>query len=101
MNFDMEAFKEKLANLWAGNIPLAQTFWLYYVALTFVLGFIGNSMNQPFFLLLSLLWAGYMVLPIWRAANNYTTLKLYAVLAKVAAVIIGLGTLSNLLNYGS
>lgn len=91
----MDKVKATLKALWNGDIPLAQTFWLYYIVAIIVLrllaGFIG-----PLMVLAILGWAGFMVLPIWRAADKYSGNVLFALLAKAAAVLIALGVLGTL-----
>jgi hypothetical protein len=92
--------QSKLKELWEGNIPLVQTFWLYYFFGVFFLSWVGIGMKLAFVNLIAVLWAGYMAAPIWRAANNYEGLSLYAKMAKVAAVIIALIAISRLTSYG-
>lgn len=90
-----EAIKERLKSLWEGQVPLARTFWQYYFIAVVVLGLIGQYLTLVGFA--GVLWAGFMVMPIWRAADKYSGKPLYALLAKVAAVLIGLGVLGSLL----
>lgn len=90
-----EAIKPHLKNLWEGRIPLARTFWQYYFIAVVVLGLIGQYLAIAGFA--GVLWAGFMVMPIWRAADKYTGKPLYAMLAKVAAVLVGLGVIGSFL----
>lgn len=90
-----------IQQLWLGQVPLFQTFWIYYFAviavlhiLAGVLGFMG-----PILVLMKIIWAGFMVKPIWLAADKYAGEKLWATLAKIAAIVIGIGVLADLL-YG-
>lgn len=94
------AATEKLKILWGGDVPLAQTFWQYYFLTVIVLGFLGNAMGLALVSLLAVLWAGFMVMPIWRSSDKYQGLPLYRTLAKVAAILVAIGALSNLLNFG-
>ena len=48
---------------------------------------------------MKIIWAGFMVKPIWLAADKYAGEKLWATLAKIAAIVIGLSVLADLL-YG-
>lgn len=82
--------------LWAGDYPLWQTFWLFHVVGCGVLKtisqyFYGNV--SAIFALAALLWAGYTILPIWRAAGKYKGSSLFALSAKIAAIFIGAGFL--------
>ena len=87
--------KATLTKLWNGEVPLAHTFWLYYVVGVIVLrvlaGVVGSVMG-----IVIVGWAGFMVLPIWRAADKYEGNNLFALLAKIAAVLIALGVLGSL-----
>lgn len=91
----MDKVKATLKALWNGDIPLAQTFWLYYVAAIIVLRLLAGLVG-PLMGLAILGWAGFMVLPIWRAADKYTGNTLFALLAKAVAILIALGVLSTL-----
>jgi|GEM_PF-1593232 len=85
--------------LWNGEVPLAQTFWIYYFISIFVMKVIGNAVGGPIGMIFGLLaigWAGFMVMPILSAAEKYTGAKHWALAAKIAAVLIGLGVLINL-----
>lgn len=90
----MDKIKETLTELWNGNIPLVQTFWLYYFVGIFVVRLVASAIG-PVGALLILGWAGFMVLPIWRSADKYTGKPIFALLAKVAAVLIALGVLTT------
>ncbi|MCB9990752.1 MAG: hypothetical protein H6867_05165 [Rhodospirillales bacterium] len=91
-------FNTTIQMLWNGNIPLAHTFWIYYfcviVGLKVVSGIpgIGGA-----FYMLQLVWAGFMVKPIFVAADRYEGPSHWVLAAKAAAVIIGLWVLSALL----
>ena len=90
-----------IQQLWLGQVPLFQTFWIYYFAVIAVLhilaGFLGFM--APILILLKIIWAGFMIKPIWLAADKYAGEKIWATLAKIAAILIGLGVLTDLL-YG-
>ena len=91
----MDKIKAILKQLWAGDIALAQTFWLYYFVGILVMRIPAQALGMLGALLI-IGWAGYMVLPIWRSADKYTGNKLFALLAKISAVVIALGVLGSL-----
>lgn len=90
--------KDRCQELWNGDIPLGQTFWLYYFVAVFVLKIIGGVGGPVgvIFGLLALGWAGFMVKPIFASADKYTGEKHWALAAKAAAVIIAIGVFLNL-----
>ena len=68
-----------------------------------VAGFIGiivlriiASMVGPVFAIVILVWTGFMVVPIWKSSDKYKGNSLFALLAKIAAVLIALGVLGSL-----
>lgn len=91
----MDTVKARLKSLWNGEVPLAQTFWLYYVVTMIALRAIAG-LAGAFFSIFILGWAGFMVMPIWRSADKYKGNELFAILAKIAAVLIALGVLGTL-----
>lgn len=92
----MDKIKATLTKLWEGNVPLVQTFWLYYFVGIFVLRLIAGAVG-PVVGIVILVWAGFMVLPIWRSADKYSGNSLFALAAKIAAVVVALGVLGTLL----
>lgn len=88
----VDDIKFKLRALWYGQVPLFETFWIYYFIGVFVLGLLGTVLGDVFSIL-ALLWAGFMVKPIMAAADKYEGEKTWALLAKVAAVIIAISVL--------
>lgn len=90
-----------IQQLWNGQVPLFQTFWLYYFAVIAVLHILAGVLGfmAPILILLKIIWAGFMIKPIWLAADKYAGEKIWATLAKIFAILIGLGVLSDLL-YG-
>lgn len=91
------AIKTKLESLWNGDVPLFQTFWIYYFIGVFIIKLLGViSGLQAFFGLLALLWAGFMVKPIMLSADRYGGEKLWQLAAKLAAIFITIGVLSDL-----
>lgn len=98
-----EGFKAKLQQLWNGDVPLKETFWLYYFAVMVILMVLSDITGILGFIfgLISLAWAGFMVKPILTAADKYTGDKNIALLAKIVAVLIGIGVLCSLLGGGA
>ena len=94
-------FGSTIFDLWNGNLPLFQVFWLYYFAAVVAMTFAGNVLAflAPVLGVLKVIWAGFMVKPIWLAADNYKDNKNYALLAKIAAVLIGVAVLGDLLAF--
>lgn len=91
--------KQRGMALWNGEVPLMQTFWMYYFLTVFAVKIVGNGLGGPIgviFGLVALGWAGFMVKPIIAAADKYTGEKQWALLAKIAAILIGLGVLADL-----
>ncbi len=83
-----EEFKKKIEEIWAGEVPLFQTFWIYLVALvggmeilSFSLGFVG-ALAQMF----AFCWAAFMIKAVWASADNYIGPKHYALGAKAGAI---------------
>ena len=91
----MDKIKAILKQLWEGNVPLVHTFWLYYFVGILVLRIIAGAIG-PIAGIVIVGWAGFMVLPIWRAADKYQGNNLFALAAKIAAVVIALGVLGTL-----
>lgn len=91
--------KDRLTSLWNGDIPLVQTFWLYYFLAVFVLKIIGNAVGGSLGGIVGILalgWAAFMIKPIIASADRYMGEKQWAMLAKIAALVIGLGVLLDL-----
>ena len=91
----MDSIKAIMNKLWNGDVPLAYTFWLYYFIGIIVLRFIAGAIG-PVFAVVIVAWAGFMVVPIWKSANKYGGNKLFALLAKIAAIVIAFGVLGSL-----
>lgn len=92
-------FNTMLQQLWNGSIPLMKTFWLYYFAVIFALKVASGIPGLgSMFILLQLVWAGFMVKPIWVAADKYKGPAHWALLAKAAAILIGLAVVGDLLS---
>ena len=91
----MDKIKATLTKLWNGDVKLAHTFWLYYFVGVLVLRLI-TGLVSPALGIIALAWAGFMVMPIWRAADKYDGNNIFALLAKIAAVLVALGVLKSL-----
>ena len=99
-SFDLQKLKgqaeAKIKALWAGDVPLFETFWIYYFAAVIVLQVVGSALGilGILFFLIALGWAGFMVRPIWLAADKYAGPKHWAMLAKIMAILIVIGVVS-------
>lgn len=84
-------FNEVLFKLWHGEFPLLEAFWLYYVAALFVLKVLGDVLAflGPVFGLFEVVWAGFMVKPVFLAAAQYRGRAELALAAKGAVVVFG------------
>ena len=98
----VDEVKKTSLSLWHGEVPLFQTFWIYYVAGVFALALLSAIIDplSIVFNLLAIAWAGFMVKPIIEAAKKYETEnpeeKHWALAAKIAAVLIALGVLGDI-----
>ncbi|GJL84315.1 MAG: hypothetical protein DHS20C02_00900 [Micavibrio sp.] len=85
--------RETADDLIKGKYRLIEVFWLYYFVPVLVLNTLGTALGGLLAVLLNLvalLWAGFMVIPIWKSADNYKGNKALAILAKIVAVLVGL-----------
>lgn len=100
--FDVQKLKSqaetKIRELWSGSIPLFETFWIYYFAVVVVLQILGQAFGILGFVLslAALAWAGFMVKPIWLAADKYAGPKHWAAIAKIMAILIVISIISTL-----
>jgi len=91
----MNNIKATLKKLWDGNVPLAHTFWLYYFVGVVILRLIASVIG-PSLAIVIVAWTGFMILPIWRSSDKYNGKPLFALLAKISAIVIALGLLGSL-----
>jgi hypothetical protein len=101
VKLDPESIKTMLKELWAGKVPLFKCFWIYYFATVVVLNILAAITGGPaagLFEILGLAWAGFMVMPVVRSAENYKGDPTWATLAKVAAVLIAIFVAAGILN---
>jgi hypothetical protein len=84
------AIRTALQKLWRGDIPLLQTFWLYYVTALIVVEAVGAMAGGlgGVFEIAALAWSGFMVRPIMMAADKYTGPEHWALGAKIFAALI-------------
>jgi hypothetical protein len=103
-----KGFFKKLSD---GDFGLAKTYWLYGILVSIgaqiVMAVVEMSESVALIIIISLVMFGYFVFQIigvWNASNRYTGSKIWAVLAKISAVlsvlglILGLGVLLMLAN---
>lgn len=93
-------FNTTIQALWNGEVPLVETFWLYYFLAVFAFSVLGGMLAflAPLFGLLKIVWAGFMIKPIWLAADKYKGPEYWVWAAKIAAVLIGIGVVLDLLS---
>ena len=96
---NVETIKAKLKSLWEGEVPLFQAFWLYYFIGVFVLKTLATIIQPLYglFSILAVLWAGFMVRPIFMSAHKYEGEKIWSILAKISAILIGIAVVGQLL----
>ena len=74
-----------------GDFGLAKTYWLFGVLgnliLTLPMDGIDNFTPFAIYSLLCLAYSVTVLLGIWNSANRYTGFKLWAILAKLAAIL--------------
>lgn len=100
IDFGQDELENRARLLWDGKESLLETFWFYLVGPLFVLNLLGAmtyGIVSGFFDLVAILWAGFMVVPVLRAAGKYTGDRLWANLARVAVLLIALGVLLGFL----
>ena len=88
--------------LWRGKIPLAKTFWLYGFCVNLLLVATMNyfliynkkalSSSVAYISIwvlisFSIIYFPYIFISIWRSANKYQGLKLYAAAAKIVVIL--------------
>ncbi|GEM_PF-2310909 len=78
--------------LWKGDLPLLQVFWLYYFTVLFVLKVMGDMLLflASVFGIFELVWAGFMIKPVIFAADRYKGPANWKMAAKVGVLGIGL-----------
>ncbi|MAM34477.1 MAG: hypothetical protein CMH28_05330 [Micavibrio sp.] len=81
-----EEGKQTFMELWRGQKSLATTFWGYYVLVILLLRLFSAlfaGLMAPIGGLLILIWTAFMIVPIWRAANNSDGPESFKILAKI------------------
>lgn len=83
-----------------GDYGLAKTYWLYGIAVGFVVSIAFSIIKSPGMIAIALLaYVAYeipVLIGIWHSATKYTGPKVWAVLAKVACVLGALMLLGGL-----
>jgi hypothetical protein len=77
------------ARLWAGDVPLGITFWLWGVCLNIVVALPYLNTAHPAFLVLHAAYWCAVSVPIWRSSARYQGSSLWSTLAR-AYVVLGL-----------
>lgn len=82
--------KDSFKSLKDGDFGLAKTYWLFGVLgnllISITLNFL-TGLAMAIYSLFSLAYGVTVLLGIWNAANRYTGFKLWAILAKLAAIL--------------
>ena len=100
-----------IISLWAGDVPLVRTFWIYGVLVLAVFVYVppffyfaGSLPTIPAFRALfiahfwiSLIYVFFVFVAIWRSAIKYVGWKLWPFMAMMASGIVALGFVSKLL----
>ena len=92
---------ELLKKFFNGEVTLWKSYWLVFwllgwlVFLAAIFLFKGNMVG----ILITLIWAAYTAIGVWRSSNNYQGKKVWSILAKIAVVSNTIGA-SNLMLYG-
>jgi RNA polymerase subunit RPABC4/transcription elongation factor Spt4 len=87
--------KGAFKSLWEGDIPLCKAYWLYYVLGGMVIGFITGIFSVIFnnptilkiFNLISLSYAVFAGIGVWRSAMKYPGSSLWRYLTYIAVII--------------
>ena len=93
--------EDKLLQLFAGNLPLYKSYWLYYVFGNFVMSvpllIISKSVIGSFifsfslYLFVNLSYYLVSCIGVWKSSQLYKGNKIYAFLAKLI-VVLGIST---------
>jgi hypothetical protein len=98
---NVEEIKAKLQIIRNGDMGLAETFWVYFFSITVVLVFISGFLGPlgSMLAILSVGWTIFMVMPVFKAANQYQGMLVWALLAKAAMIIFAtIAVISVLMN---
>lgn len=89
-----------LRALWRGEVPLVTAWWVWNVLVGNLLigqggaslvGAIGSLFLAIVYIALASIFSVFLLVAIWRSANNYKGSKFWAVIAKALCVIGVLG----------
>lgn len=91
-------FRHKALALWAGDVDLSESFWLYGFAPLFALKVLSFALG-PFlgtlFSAVAVVWAVFMVKPVLMAAARYEGDQSLALAAKIAVIVLALTVLAD------
>lgn len=92
-------FSATIQTLWQGKLPLKTVFWIYYVLPILGLAVAGAVLPllAKIFALFRLVWAGFMVRPVFVAAQAYTGPGPWGLAAKIFAILLGLAVVGGVL----
>lgn len=97
------AFKDKLQLIQNGDMGMQETFWVYFLAVFVVLSFAG-ALFGPLGQIISLAaagWTVFMIKPVFKAADKYSGVKWFGILAKIfvvfTAAVVCMGVLLKIL----
>jgi len=90
-----------IKNLWRGDVPLREAFWIFGSSVGFLLNisllYLGSheeivtAVPGAFLILLLAIvlyiYSPFILIGIWRSANKYQGLKRYAIAAKIAVIL--------------
>ncbi len=96
-----EFIETRLKELWEGKINLVHCFWIYMVAVTLGLSIVAGAFGGilgGLLRLIALAWSGFMVMPVIRSADKFTGDGLWALLAKIAAILTAISVAASLLS---
>jgi hypothetical protein len=96
---------ELIKDLWHGDIPLSKAFWLFGVCVSVLFKAIffyftlqpqifSTEIGLIFFWLLTIagvIYSPFILISIWRSANKYKGIRIYASLAKFVVIFFGWG----------
>lgn len=95
--------KSLFSRLWAGEISLPMTYWVYLTLPNLIFGIVirgvASNMTRGSYTLsviIYLVWLIFMLVSVWNSSNNYQGSTVWRILAKCMVVLGGLMALGNL-----
>jgi hypothetical protein len=100
-----------IISLWAGDVPLVKTFWIYgvfgvavFIYVPPIIYLAGSLPTIPAFralsnahFLISYIYFFFVFVAIWRSAIKYTGSKIWSFMAMIASAMLALSFVSKLL----